>query len=193
MTDTQVVDKSESTESGHDLFEVWKEYEKTAMHFNGLLIQLRMRSLGGIAAITALFGFLARGSETGQFQWGTLAAVFVILTIAWVAIACLDLLYYDRLLRGAVAAIFKIEDLSEDSTTIRHIEMSHIIEAYCRGLHPEKVREGFLSGRRWFYGLVLFALVVSLYFTLAQHCLLAGPSALVHTHSVCAVISHWGD
>lgn len=39
-----------------DLFNVWKEYEGIAMHFNELIIRLRTHALGGVAAISAIIG-----------------------------------------------------------------------------------------------------------------------------------------
>lgn len=100
------------------------------MHFNDLISQLRVRTLGGIAVISALVALLSKGEGAGDFRWGILAAVFLILAIIWVAIFCLDMLYYDRLLRGAVAAITALEKTSESSLVVRHLRLSHLIEEY---------------------------------------------------------------
>jgi hypothetical protein len=42
---------------------LWKEYEGVAMHFNELLIRLRTQALGGVAAISAITGFLSSTKE----------------------------------------------------------------------------------------------------------------------------------
>jgi len=40
-------------------FDLWKEYERVAMHFNDLIIRLRSQSLGGVAAFATLAGVVA--------------------------------------------------------------------------------------------------------------------------------------
>lgn len=176
---------------GHDIFEVWKEYERIAMHFNELIIQLRVRALGGIAAISALVGFLSKGDTPEDFRWGIFAAVFGILIIVWIAIIFLDILYYDRLLKGSVTAIVDVEKESETKTKIKHFKMSHMIERSVQG-KTNKIKEGFFSGRRWFYGLVLAALVISFYFSLAEHCYKSSKDSVANIHGICRLTIHWG-
>lgn len=94
------------------VFEVWKEYESIAMHFNELLIQLRTRALGGIAVITALVSVLSKGETASDFRWSVLSAVLFILTLVWIAIWILDVKYYRRLLYGAVRDVLEIESVS---------------------------------------------------------------------------------
>lgn len=89
--------------------DLWWKYEQVAMHFNQLIIQLRVQALGGLVAASALVGgFLVKGVEQADRRAFRQTA-FTLLTVAWVAIAVLDLAYYQLLLRGAVNALLKIE------------------------------------------------------------------------------------
>ena len=92
---------------------LWKEYEGVAMHFNELLIRLRTQALGGVAAISAITGFLSATKETETVSALTsmrlLETVFLVLAVFWVALFCLDFFYYRVLLNGAVEAILDLE------------------------------------------------------------------------------------
>jgi len=162
------IDSEEDDREGHDVFDVWKEYENIAMHFNDLIIQLRVRALGGIAAISALVGFLSKSQSSDMFRWEFLSVVFGILIIVWLAIMFLDLFYYDRLLGGAVASILQIEKVSKIKTRVMHLNMSEMIEKSIRG-ELSKQKEGCLSGRKWFYGLVFVALFFSFGFSFFEY------------------------
>lgn len=183
-------DKKEDVAEEHDIFEVWKEYERIAMHFNELIIQLRVRALGGIAAISALVGFLSKGDTPEDFRWGIFAAVFGVLVVVWIAIIFLDIFYYDRLLNGAVSAIFYIEEESKTKTKIKMLNLSHLIEESVRG-KTEKIKEGIFSGRRWFYGLVLAALIGSFYFSLTEYCYRGTKDSVANVHGICRLTIHW--
>lgn len=95
---------------------LWKEYEAVAMHFNELIIKLRTQALGGVAAISAITGFLSATKEaqtvTGLSSMRLLEIVFLVLAAFWVALFCLDFLYYRVLLNGAVEAILELEEES---------------------------------------------------------------------------------
>lgn len=190
MADHRENSSEGSDGEGSDLFEVWKEYERIAMHFNELIIQLRVRALAGVAAISALVGFLSRG-DPEDFRWGILAAVFFMLVIVWVAIWLLDSRYYDRLLIGSVRAILEIEEASKTQTKIREINISHRIEETVAGNFTGIQKEPFWrSGRLWFYVLVLIALLGGSYFSLNQHCLISPASTLTDKY-VCYLTIHW--
>jgi len=176
---------------GISIFEVWKEYESIAMHFNELLIKLRIQALGGIAAISALVGFLSKGDTPEDFRWGILAGVFFILALFWIAIWFLDFRYYNRLLLGAVAAIFQVEKKSKTHTHMQELELSHIVEQAVRGKIEGLRGPGFFSGRHWFYILVLLSLLAALYLCAAEYCLKAPKDSLGHTHGICRLTIHW--
>lgn len=172
---------------GADIFEVWKEYEGIAMHFNELIIQLRVRALGGVAAISALVGFFSKGDTPEDYRWGILVSVFVLLCFVWIAIWLLDMRYYNRLLMGAVRAILEVEKLSEQHVKIKKINMSHRIEEAVSGDFSGLGKEPFWSGRHWFYILVFIALLLGLYFSLGQYCINSSEAAIVHKFGICCL------
>lgn len=172
---------------GTDIFEVWKEYEGIAMHFNELIIQLRVRALGGVAAISALVGFFSKGDTPKDFRWGILASVFVLLCFVWIAIWLLDIFYYNRLLMGAVRAILEIEKLSEQYVKIKKLNMSHRIEETVSGDFSGLGKEPLWSGRRWFYLLVFIALLLGLCFSLGQYCINSSEASIVRKFGICCL------
>ena len=84
-----------------DTFEVWKEYQKIAMHFNDLLMRLHSQSLAAVAAFAALAGVILRTDVDPTLRWDALVGVFGVLLLFWIAIWILDFAYYNRLLIGA--------------------------------------------------------------------------------------------
>lgn len=149
--------------SGVDVFEVWKEYENIAMHFNELIIQLRVRALAGVGVISALVGFMSKGNSTQDFSWGVFSAVMIFLLFAWVAIWFLDTHYYNRLLSGSIDAVLELEKkaLVNVSPDV-NINMSHKIEA--------SIKSAGFDGRKWFYGTVSTALVLALLVSVYKLC-----------------------
>ena len=104
-------------------FEVWKEYESIAIHFNGLLIKLRTGALGVVASVGALGSVLAKSGETAP----DLSLVFFALAAFWASIAILDLFYYRTLLAGSVLAITELEK-SPTTSPVTHLGLSSQIE-----------------------------------------------------------------
>jgi len=102
----------------HLKLEIWKEYENIAMHFNTLLIQLRIRALGGLGVIVALIGFASKSNESSQVQWPILGGSFLVLAIAWTAIYILDIHYYNKLLLGAISSTVKLESSKDENIGI---------------------------------------------------------------------------
>jgi len=92
--------------------QLWMKYEDTAMHFNDLIMRLRLQALSGIAVIFALASMattFASGPITSE-QMDMIFGTVIFLIFAWVAIAILDLFYYHTLLLGAVDALLEIEE-----------------------------------------------------------------------------------
>jgi hypothetical protein len=114
-----------------DVQSLWAKYEEIAMHFNDLLMRLRSQSLAGVAAISALVGIFSKeGGLDIHMEWIVAEGIFAALAAFWIAIWCLDLLYYNRLLKGAVTAIKKLEDQTKPAVVFDgHIDMSTLIEA----------------------------------------------------------------
>jgi hypothetical protein len=148
---------SEQANDTYDLFDLWKEYERIAMHFNDLIIKLRSQSLGAVAAFATLVAVITKNETAPELRWGFLTGTFALLSVFWIAVWMLDMCYYNRLLAGAVDAILKIESESKLSSTVSEIDLSTRIEA--------RVKSGSVGNnnfRQAFYALVLAALLVSL-------------------------------
>mgnify|MGYP006896870454 CR=1 FL=1 len=152
-----------------NIFEIWKEYERVAMHFNELLIQLRMRAIGGLAAITTLTGFISKESETQTFNWEIILVITCILIMFWIAIAVLDLGYYNRLLNGAIDALLELEKKGNFPSKNFKINLSTNISKR----FSEKEKTDFRSKNIWssiknklfdtrylFYLIVLLTLII---------------------------------
>jgi hypothetical protein len=150
-----------------NLFQVWKEYEGVAMHFNDLLIRLRTQALGGVAALAALAATMVRSDFAPGLRWGVLSGAFVLLILFWVAVWVLDMRYYNRLLHGAVMALLEIEGLSRNSQPLTGLALSTRIEQIVEKGIPATMNGGPGFGRTrlpiwWFYGSVSLGLLTGL-------------------------------
>ena len=134
-------------------FDLWVEYEKIAMHFNGLLIQLRLRALAGISLIASLAGIFA-DNQNGSLNWSLIAFVLVVLFLVWVAIFVIDQFYYDRLLTGAVRELLELEKNAkvEDFP----IKMSTKIEI---AAIKNRTSSPWIVAVLWFYGIIALLLL----------------------------------
>lgn len=179
------------------VFEVWKTYEEIAMHFNQLLIHLRTRALGGVAAIGAVVGLVGKQLNPST-EWGVIFAVLAFLSFAWVALFVLDECYYNRLLEGAVMAIIELEKKTEAGTGPK-LNLSHKIEEAVRNearsekkASPDRKPLDDLAGRRgrWlFYGLVFLPLIVA---TAYSGCRAVGAWAQAHAPQAAAAVCSGG-
>lgn len=150
---------------------VWKTYEHIAMHFNDLIIRLRIQSIGGLAALATILGIVLKSNkgnnETFNYGFAILAISFLIL--CWVAIWILDLCYYNRLLEGSVKAILELEENKESFLEKKEINLSsNITRAFkVRFEHEAKGwKDRICNGRNGFYLIVLSALVIILLSTI---------------------------
>lgn len=143
-----------ATPSPLDRQRLWEKYEDIAMHFNDLIIQLRSRSLVAVTAVATVVGVFADGANLSPVSGWTLAtAVFVALCVVWIAIFCLDQLYYSRLLKGSVAAITRLEEAIEnDQNTL--ISLSTQVEEEFSERKPPQLVSGIIA----FYAIILFLL-----------------------------------
>ena len=121
--------KPANPENEIDVQKLWEKYEEVAMHFNGLLMQLRSRSLAFIVAISALVGiFIKQGENSFISQPHLLGGVFIVLAIVWFAIFCLDFHYYNKLLTGAVKALLELECKTKKKISVDEINLSTHVE-----------------------------------------------------------------
>jgi hypothetical protein len=145
---------------------LWSNYEKIAMHFNDLLIRLRTQSLAGIAALSAVVGLFAKEGGTGNLHldWVVAQAIFAAMIGFWIAIWCLDIGYYNRLLSGSVNAIVKLEETTASATPFSgEIDMSRTIENQFSKPWLN-LKKGSYYGVVAFYGIVLLVLFAGLWF-----------------------------
>lgn len=155
--DDQKIDELPKPPRGWFVKELWDKYEEVAMHFNDLLIKLRIQALAGVAGITTLVSLFAKSSGDAAINWQIVALVFCGLTFFWIAIAVIDLLYYNRLLWGAVKSILELEKISKEGV---HYTDSISLSTNIRLTEQNRFREW-----RWvniFAGPVLFYLIVFL-------------------------------
>jgi len=152
-----------------DAQRLWEKYEDIAMHFNDLLIRLRTQSLAGVAAVSAVAGIFSKeGISDLSLDWHITRAILVALIGFWIAIWCLDMGYYNRLLGGAVNAIIELEKTTSRQTEFdSEIKMSRDIEAQFRKTwwnHNKRSYDGVVA----FYAIVLAVLFVGVLFTSAH-------------------------
>src|SRR4051812_49004908 len=68
-----------------ETYEIWKQYESIAMHFNDLLSKIRLQALGGVGTISVIVGVFSKDiSECSR--WIILGFAFVMLSILWINI-----------------------------------------------------------------------------------------------------------
>jgi hypothetical protein len=144
---------------------LWAKYEDIAMHFNDLLMRLRSQSLAEIAALATIVGVLTKGDvEAVRISWLVAAMIFVAMALFWVAVWCIDFLYYNVLLMGAVTALRQLEAESHRDGP-RGINMSTLIER--QFTQPANISP--FRGVLLFYGIALVSLVAGAFFCLIMH------------------------
>lgn len=154
-----------------DVQKLWEKYEDIAMHFNDLLMRLRTQTLAGIAAVSALVGVFAKeGSTSANFHldWAAAQAIFVAMIAFWIAVWCLDMIYYNRLLSGAVAAIIDLEKQTAAGASFNgEIAMSTIIDAQFKKPVLDLKKRRYM-GVVAFYGIVFLVLIAGFLFAHAR-------------------------
>jgi hypothetical protein len=162
-TDTEQ-DKDNINDNDFDqYYKLWNSYERVAMHFNELIIRLRIQSIGGLAALATVLGIVLKtnNGKDGTFNYflATLALFFLI--CCWGAICALDLGYYNRLLEGSVNAILELEKKRGAFLKKKEICLSTNIEKALKVRFDHEINKTeIINGRKWFYGIVLIALLV---------------------------------
>ena len=162
--------QSEPFESASNSFllDAWERHEKIAMHFNDLILKVRIQALGALAAVVTVGGvFLKTGQPEQHLPWGVVTSVFVILLAFWIAIWLLDFLYYNRLLMGAVDSLLALEDVINSGAKIE-FNMSHKIEASVLGKAPTHRQEGTPKGPLLFYLIVTGVLIAGIAYSGAR-------------------------
>lgn len=154
-----------------DVQALWAKYEDIAMHFNDLLMRLRSQSLAGIAAVSTLIGIFTKEAVANvQLDWLVAEALFIAMAIFWIAIWCLDLLYYNRLLTGAVKALRHLEDQTKQGVAFDgHINMSTLIEAEF-GTNIWSLKSRRFIGVVAFYVIVFLVIIAGAVFSAYMYC-----------------------
>lgn len=163
-----------------DIQSLWAKYEDIAMHFNDLLMRLRTQALAGIAAISTLVGIFTKADPTAlQSDWLIATGIFSALAVFWLAIFCLDLFYYNRLLVGAVTALKGLESEARLGR-FTGIKMSTEIIAEFGNKMPS-AQWSFL-GVYAFYGIVFTVIVAAASFSWHMHRFTDRLPAITHAH-----------
>lgn len=169
MNSTSLDNGQQSNATKFEVAELWGKYEDIAMHFNDLILKIRVQALAAVAAISTVVGFFNRNGDN-EFSWGLTAAVFFFLCLFWIAIWILDFRYYNRLLLGAVNALLELETISKTSRYVDQIQLSTLIENAVGGektlSKSDHRKKSF--GRKWFYSLVFIGLLTGLLFSLLK-------------------------
>ena len=148
------------------MFAVWCKYEEIAMHFNNLIMKIRLQALGGVATISTVVGLWSRNNTNDPINWYIAMAVFFFLILFWVAIWILDFKYYTRLLLGTVAALTKLEEESEKIQTVQKLNLSTMIEDAVEGklfADEDKAAKGRRKKRakgRWLFYFIVFGALI---------------------------------
>jgi len=100
------------------------------MHFNTLLMQLRVRALGSIGLVAALLGYISKSGAGQPVQWALLAYAMLALFLIWFVIFLIDVFYYNKLLLGAVSATIELEKSKEETI---NIQFSSQVKNYIEG------------------------------------------------------------
>lgn len=160
----------DDSEGGWPIFELWKKYEDITMHFNDLILQLRIQALGGVAAISTLVGLFSKDSPFGVgTSWEIATGLLGALCFFWTAIWIIDFCYYNRLLLGAAAALFVLEEASKTNSRIASIDLSTQIASAISGNIHHKLQDWRQAVGRWaFYSLVFATLLVGFTFSLVH-------------------------
>ena len=145
---------SESNEFNFDskeyesAFKLWSKYEDVAMHFNELIIKLRIQAIGGLTIIGTIATAAFRVDN--NLDAHILKYIFSVLCVVWLAILLLDIFYYDRLLLAAVNQLVVLEERFKD------IKLSTTIQTEVKNTH---------GIRYLFYGIVFVSLLtIAIYF-----------------------------
>lgn len=68
------------------MFNLWKEYEQCAVHFNDLILRLRTQALAALATLSALLSiFLKESIQPPASYWYVAIGMFVF-SLFWVAL-----------------------------------------------------------------------------------------------------------
>lgn len=132
------------------------------MHFNDLILKIRIQALGALAAVVTVGGVLLKTvSSDPKIPWGLLSFAFLVLLAFWIAIWQLDFLYYNRLLMGAVDSLLELENAINDEKDLQ-FNMSHKIEDAVIGKSAIHRQQYTLRGPLLFYLIVMAVLLISL-------------------------------
>ncbi|WP_281560828.1 hypothetical protein [Thalassomonas sp. RHCl1] len=110
-------------EKNEQFFELWCKYEDMTVHFNGIILKLRIQALALLSILMTTIGIIAKNSDKVPFIF--LIFMFLTLCIFWIAIWLLDIKYYNKILNANVDALVKLE--GENKNHIIHPILSTAI------------------------------------------------------------------
>ena len=128
------------------------------MHFNDLLIRLRVQALAALAAISSIILVI---NEFKDISEAIIFFLMIFLAAGWVSIWILDMRYYNRLLEGSVHALLELEkvEFKDFGENVNSINFSTSIEkSFGRKLNHERTK-WYFDSRNWFYLVFLLAIL----------------------------------
>lgn len=153
--------------------DAWEKHEKIAMHFNDLILKLRIQALAALATLITVGGVLLKVIPSEDpIPWGIVTSLFAVFLAFWIAIWLLDFKYYNLLLMGSIDSLLKLEDEINSNKEIT-FDMSHKIEDSVLGKPPTHRQEGSVIGPKLFYTIVTGVLFVGFIYSFIK-CLCTG-------------------
>jgi hypothetical protein len=141
------------------LLDAWEKHENIAMHFNDLILRIRIQALGALTAVVTVGGvFLKPTTPEQHLPWGLLTCVLGVLLLFWIAIWLLDFRYYNRLLLGSIDSLLALESAINNEGKNIEFNMSHKIEDAVLGRAPTHRQPNTLWGPVLFYSIVTIVL-----------------------------------
>jgi hypothetical protein len=129
------------TEDPERWIEVWAKAEDVAMHFNELIMNYRLKAIGGVSVAAGLVGTVLLTKSTDaptRVSWGIFGGAMAFLAVIWIALATIDMAYYRRLLLGAVDEAVRLE-----GQTGGDVQLSGKIEGHAKRRSYEKSGSAF--------------------------------------------------
>lgn len=135
-------------EKNKQFFELWCKYEDMTVHFNGIILKVRIQALALVSILMTIIGAVAKNSDKIPLIF--LIFIFLTLLVFWVAIWLLDIKYYNKILNANVDALVELEKNNKD--------INHVIKPILSTVIRNKIKSDFYPNLFYFMGSLLLTL-----------------------------------